>query len=655
MRLKQTLVAATAALALAVPPAASAWETEGGHLPIFLSYTALVAGDTDLTPDIYVRTPSGPRLITDGTATESASVRHVSADGSVAYYHHDGILRVRTAAGVKPVTPAKVEFMRATPDGAKAYLQSEVRMHADDTDDLMDVYEYSLATGAMRLISKNTDADEAYFEFVDAAGTMVFFTTGAKITGDDLDSSWDIFVAVGDARLKVSPGNGAVATEMEALAADGRMILSTSEALVAGDTDTKVDIYSTTGGTPALLTPSPNAAAAAKPVTFVAAAAADAARVLFKTEEKLVPGDTDATADLYATEAGKITLLTAGVDAFLIEDVSDDAEVALFSTASKMLPTDTDAAVDMYLNGDGGPEHLLKANGAFDQWSGTLSPDGAVAAFDTAEPALPGDGDELIDVYAHTEGATKLVSGAVASKSAQLRGILSSGQVMIGTFEQLLPQDRNAFFDTYGVAGGQLTMISADEFAPDTTLAVTATEGFTGALAADDIGTFECRVDGGAWAACADPWAVGPLPDGEHVLEARAIDASGNVDASPASQTVTVGTPAPPVPGAGQPGATTPAPDTQAPSLTGAKLHVRRRVPALTFGLSEAAKVRVTVQRRSGRRWKALRTTTLAGRAGANRSRLAKLPRRGTFRVVLVATDAAGNASAKVTRRPARR
>src|SRR5262249_49285232 len=44
----------------------------------------------------------------------------------------------------------------------------------------------------------------------------------------------------------------------------------------------------------------------------------------------------------------------------------------------------------------------------------------------------------------------------------------------------------------------------------------------------------ECRLDGGSWFACTSPWTTNQLVDGEHVFEARAIDAAGNVDPTPA-------------------------------------------------------------------------------------------------------------------------
>src|SRR5262249_30360233 len=78
---------------------------------------------------------------------------------------------------------------------------------------------------------------------------------------------------------------------------------------------------------------------------------------------------------------------------------------------------------------------------------------------------------------------------------------------------------------------------------PSQTASATATVSFWG----DDgsgagVAGFECRLDGGPWAACASPADMTGLADGSHTFDVRDADQAGNVDTTPASMTWTVDT-----------------------------------------------------------------------------------------------------------------
>ena len=87
--------------------------------------------------------------------------------------------------------------------------------------------------------------------------------------------------------------------------------------------------------------------------------------------------------------------------------------------------------------------------------------------------------------------------------------------------------------------------VTVDNTPPDTTLTATpagiAPETGTFEFAASEPdATFECSLDGAAFAACSSPTTYASLTAGSHTFSVRAIDAVGNADATPASYTWTV-------------------------------------------------------------------------------------------------------------------
>ena len=80
------------------------------------------------------------------------------------------------------------------------------------------------------------------------------------------------------------------------------------------------------------------------------------------------------------------------------------------------------------------------------------------------------------------------------------------------------------------------TQIDSGPAAGSTTGDSTPSFGFSATEAGS---TFECRIDGAAFAACSGPGAThtpAALADGQHTFEVRGTDAVGNVDATPASR-----------------------------------------------------------------------------------------------------------------------
>ncbi len=92
------------------------------------------------------------------------------------------------------------------------------------------------------------------------------------------------------------------------------------------------------------------------------------------------------------------------------------------------------------------------------------------------------------------------------------------------------------------------TNIVLDSTAPDTEIIAGPPAATNSADAAFEFRSgkagvsFECSLDGGAFAPCASPLSVTGLTDGSHTLQVRALDLIGLADPAPASRTWTVDT-----------------------------------------------------------------------------------------------------------------
>lgn len=84
------------------------------------------------------------------------------------------------------------------------------------------------------------------------------------------------------------------------------------------------------------------------------------------------------------------------------------------------------------------------------------------------------------------------------------------------------------------------TTVNVDTRPPETTIdagpaGLTADSTPTFSFSSDQAGSsFQCRVDGGAWASCTSPTTLAALNQGPHNFEVRARDLGGNLDATPA-------------------------------------------------------------------------------------------------------------------------
>ncbi|MGH3013586.1 MAG: beta strand repeat-containing protein, partial [Gaiellaceae bacterium] len=160
-----------------------------------------------------------------------------------------------------------------------------------------------------------------------------------------------------------------------------------------------------------------------------------------------------------------------------------------------------------------------------------------------AGQALTGSGTDALSgvasiAYLFCPGASCTPAALAGSSSTgpDYRFVWSS-QPADGVY-QVLARVRDAAGNTTDSAKRTVTI---DNTAPQTTIASgpanpTNATAATFSFTAGEVGSsFECRLDGGAWTACASPRSYSGLGEGSHAFDVRATDPVGNTDPTPAT------------------------------------------------------------------------------------------------------------------------
>ena len=348
-----------------------------------------------------------------------------------------------------------------------------------------DVYQYD--NGTTSLVSAGaTGGFDAKFRGASEDGGRVFFISRGQFAAQDTDAAQDIYQRAGGVTTLLSDGstggNGSFDAIYRGASADGtRVFFTTTEQLVAADTDAEGDVYERSGGTTTLLSTGPSGGNGAQDASF-RGASQSGNRVLIETAEQLVAADTDSSIDVYERAGGTTTLLSTGpppatapttrssspgprmghtssstrprswshpirtrwsmstsaravrprccppvppggngaFDAFL-QDANESGSRVVIGTQEGLVSGDTDGRTDLYER-VGGSTLLVSAggNGPFDAFFSGASADGGKIFFETSEP-LSGDSDAFPDVYERSNSATTRVSiGTGGGNGAQI-------------------------------------------------------------------------------------------------------------------------------------------------------------------------------------------------------------------------------------------
>jgi Tol biopolymer transport system component len=279
--------------------------------------------------------------------------------------------------------------------------------------------------------------------------------------------------------------------------ADGKVVFfTTTEKLVPGDTDSRLDVYERsydaslesyvtrevstgpTGGNDAF-------------DAFYDGASSDGTKVFFSTSESLVSSDTDRAEDIYMRNlaTGTTTLVSAGENlcagcgngpgAAIYVDATSDGTRVDFVSSEQLSTADKDSAADVYQRdlttgqttlvsaGDGSCSPTC-GNGAADALFQGASGDGEVVLFATTEKLVPADTDNLGDIYARDlgSGTTTLVSEpgtcpAEVDCTPAFAGVSADGsRVFFETNERIDTGDTDKSSDVYEWHAGTVNLVS---------------------------------------------------------------------------------------------------------------------------------------------------------------------------------------------------
>ena len=416
--------------------------TPDGAAVFFYTRDALVAGDTDSIDDAYMYRAATTTLLSPGPSACPGSQSHPFAWSD---------------------------------DGTKVFIQSTDRLAAADTDCNSDVYEYS--AGTLTLVQPGPGSN--FLVDVSGDGARVFFTTSDALVPGDTDAASDLYMREGAALTLVSigaaGGNGAFNVLADWVSPAGDVTyFRTWDQLAVEDTDSALDIYAWDEGAVTLVSiGAVGGNDGTEPVPHVPSP--DFSHMFFSTTEQLVADDTDAQSDIYDYSGGTTMLVSTGLAGgngafdpiFLQHGVSKDGGKVYFLTREKLVASDNNGLFDIYERSVGTTTlPFVGPSGASlqDAYLQGMSADGSRVFFSTSQRLVPADTDNAVDLYERAGSVTTLVSLGPTGGNGGLNvvttccppGMVSDdgSRVFFYTSESLVSSDTDASQDIYSASVG---------------------------------------------------------------------------------------------------------------------------------------------------------------------------------------------------------
>ncbi|HMI80603.1 MAG TPA: hypothetical protein VK480_02330, partial [Solirubrobacterales bacterium] len=542
----------------------------------------------------------------------SESLAAADGDLSADIYERDLIAGTTKLVSVSGVCPSPLppgqncepSYGGASPDGSHVFFETNERLSLADTDSSQDVYDWSGVAPALASIGPDGGNGEDIVRYAgtSADGAAVYFETDEKLdTTADADSVQDVYRRLSGATTLVSAGeagkgNGSGLASFDSVSLEGspeRALFSTSESLVAGDTDSSQDVYERSGGVTTLVSTGPEGSGGAFNASF-AKASADGSKVFFATSESLAAQDTDSSADVYMRSASGTVLVTGGQingnGAFPVaglQGVSADGSRAFYVTLERLTVDDDFAGEQDVYSWSASGTLLVSVKNSPDLVLGppppTLEKTVPASPNPSTTPTIVGQAEAgaLIKIYKTFDCAGEVVAQGTAEElaspgltvtapvakgsttnyraTAEVAGVTSACSGPIAYKQEDPPPPPPPGEEGGGGGGGTgggstgggtagsggstgggvkggvvyVTPLPRITFGPAAKTRLRRPT-FRFVDAAEQPGTkFFCRVDRQRWAGCSSPVKVRKLKLGRHVFSLKAVNAVGTAGASP--------------------------------------------------------------------------------------------------------------------------
>jgi hypothetical protein len=421
----------------------------------------LVTPDDSLGQDIfaYRMSPDGARV----ALSTAAPLSSLDTDGGAndIYLRANGQTLFASPGGDSAGAMVHVLLTANTPDLSHVVLTTAAPLLPGDTDAARDIYEY--VGGQLRQVSPGNGPHDAPFAYISDEGNRIFFATDESLLpGEDPDTIRDVYMRFGDQlRLMSYSGSAGNATsDLNYVSPEGRLLMTTGEPLIPGDSDADFDVFERFGEAVRLISAEP----ATGPATFVSASS-DGTKVVYAADGDRPPDDTDGKRDLYLRDGAETLLVTPNTSEDMFFGLpSADGTHVIFVTSESLDPADTDSLDDVYDWSRTGVA-LVSGGGIgapFAAETADVSRDGTRVWFSTAEAMTPDDHDGgARDVYERSGGQTRLISGGDAALDSRYRKSAEDGsRALFTTRERLTADDTDDSLDLYERVGDTITLVS---------------------------------------------------------------------------------------------------------------------------------------------------------------------------------------------------